>query len=139
MPPPWSRRIPRQTGRPMRIKLDENLPSELLTELRAAGHDAESVFSEGLTGAADGTVMRAAQREGRAVFTLDKGIGNSDRYPPEDYCGIVLFRCPTRERGAVLNFIRRQLKDLLTREVAGDLLVVSSARIRSRRESQGGN
>lgn len=123
----------------MRIKLDENLPSELLTELRAAGHDAESVFTEGLTGAADGTVMQAAQREERVVFTLDKGIGNSHFYPPEDYCGIILFRCPTRERGAVLNFIRRHLAALLNREVAGDLLVVSRVRIRSWLESQAGS
>ena len=123
----------------MRIKLDENLPRELLTELRAAGHDAESVFTEGLTGTADGTIMRAAQREERVVFTLDKGIGNSHLYPPEDYCGIILFRCPTRERGAVLNFIRRHLAALLTREVAGDLLVVSRVRIRSWRESQAGS
>lgn len=120
----------------MRIKLDENLPNELLTDLRAAGHDAESVFTEGLSGSLDGAVMQAAQSEQRAVFTLDKGIGNIRLYPPEHYSGIILFRCATRERGAVLNFIRQRLDTILQREVAGDLLVVSSQRVRSWRESQ---
>lgn len=120
----------------MRIKLDENLPHELLDDLRTAGHDAESVFTESLTGAIDRTVMQAAQREQRAVFTLDKGIGNISLYPPENYSGIILFRCPTRERGAVLNFIRRHLDHLLSREVSGDLLVVTTHRIRSWQESR---
>jgi hypothetical protein len=37
----------------MRFKLDENLPAELLTDLRVAGHDAETVPDEGITGAPD--------------------------------------------------------------------------------------
>ena len=37
----------------MRIKLDENLPAELVDDLAAMGHDADTVASEGLTGFAD--------------------------------------------------------------------------------------
>ena len=37
----------------MKFKLDENLPAELLADLRAAGHAAESVPDEGITGATD--------------------------------------------------------------------------------------
>ena len=37
----------------MRFKLDENLPVELVTDLRDLGHDADTVADEGLRGAAD--------------------------------------------------------------------------------------
>lgn len=35
----------------MKFKLDENLPVDLVSDLRQAGHDADSVPDEGLTGA----------------------------------------------------------------------------------------
>jgi predicted nuclease of predicted toxin-antitoxin system len=34
----------------MRIKLDQNLPSELVEILRKLGHDVEDVYAEGLGG-----------------------------------------------------------------------------------------
>ena len=37
----------------MKIKLDENLPASATAILRAAGHDVDTVVSEGLTGAPD--------------------------------------------------------------------------------------
>jgi len=44
----------------VRFKLDENLPVELVTDLRGLGHDAHTVTAEGLRGAADPAVMDAA-------------------------------------------------------------------------------
>ena len=32
----------------MKFKLDENMPAEIVTDLRAAGHEADSVTEEGL-------------------------------------------------------------------------------------------
>ena len=49
----------------MKFKLDENLPVELVTDLRGSGHDADTVGGEGLRGAADPTVVDAAS--GRAA------------------------------------------------------------------------
>jgi len=40
----------------VKLKLDENLPSELLDHLRSAGHDVMSVGEERLAGAADEVV-----------------------------------------------------------------------------------
>jgi Domain of unknown function (DUF5615) len=37
----------------MQIKLDENLPAELVDDLTALGHDVDSVESEGLAGSFD--------------------------------------------------------------------------------------
>lgn len=46
-PPSWYARrnwLPCST---MRVKRDENLPAELVEDLRALGHDVDSVLSEG--------------------------------------------------------------------------------------------
>lgn len=37
----------------MKFKIDENLPSELAADLRHLGHEADTVFDEGLLGAKD--------------------------------------------------------------------------------------
>ncbi len=37
----------------MKFKVDENLPAELLDDLRIAGHEAETVPEQGLSGAPD--------------------------------------------------------------------------------------
>jgi predicted nuclease of predicted toxin-antitoxin system len=49
----------------LRFKLDENLPVEILTELQQVGHEADSVFSEGLVGSPDPLVLQRASAEGR--------------------------------------------------------------------------
>ena len=41
----------------MRFKLDENLPVELLEDLRAAAHEADGLRDEGLIGAPDDVVL----------------------------------------------------------------------------------
>lgn len=103
----------------MKFKIDENLPTELVDDLRAAGHDAHTVPDEGLTGAPDSVVM-------------DRGIADPRSYAPERYAGIVLFRSAASGRGAVLAFVRRHLASLLQADLAGHLLVVSERGIRMR-------
>jgi predicted nuclease of predicted toxin-antitoxin system len=116
----------------MNFKLDENLPVELLTDLHATGHQAQSVHEEGLPGAPDPAVMEKVQSEHRIFLTMDKGIANARVYPPEHYAGIILFRPRSAGRGTVLTFVRRRLPMLLQADVAGHLLVVSERGIRIR-------
>jgi predicted nuclease of predicted toxin-antitoxin system len=116
----------------VKIKLDENLPAELLDDLRAAGCDATTVDEEGLTGAADDLLLEQVRREGRAIFTMDKGVADVRVYPPERYAGIVLFRPTSAGRGAVLAFVRANLAPILDHDISGRLLVVSDRGIRSR-------
>jgi len=61
----------------VRIKLDENLPVELVEDLQALGHEVDSVVSEGLAGQPDSIVADAARRRHRVLFTLDKGLATS--------------------------------------------------------------
>lgn len=116
----------------MKFKLDENLPTELLTDLRAAGHEAASVPEEGVAGASDSILLERVRQEGRILLTMDKGIADVRAYPPEDYAGIILFRPRASGRGAVLAFVRRHLRAILQVDLAGHLLVVTDRSIRLR-------
>lgn len=49
----------------MKWKLDENLPSELADDLRAAGHDADTVLGESIAGTDDESVAQPSARERR--------------------------------------------------------------------------
>ena len=93
----------------MKLKLDENLPVELLDDLRQAGHDGDSVQEEGIAGAPDDVVLARAKAEARVLLTLDKGIGDLRVYPLSQFSGIVLFRPPTSGREATRAFARKHL------------------------------
>ncbi len=116
----------------MRFKLDENLPVELVTDLRDLGHDADTVANEGLRGAADPAIVDAASAADRILFTLDKGIANLQRYPIHQHAGVVLFRLDTSGRGAVIAFVRERLHKVLEMHLAGRLTVVGPSGIRFR-------
>jgi predicted nuclease of predicted toxin-antitoxin system len=116
----------------VKFKLDEDLPVDPATDLPLAGHDADTVLDESLTGAANPMVVAAAPREGRVLMTLDKGIANLIQHPTNTHAGVVLFRPGTSGRTAVLAFVRSRLAELLVYELADRVTVVSERRIRVR-------
>jgi len=116
----------------VKFKPDENLPLELAEDLRALGHDADTVVSEGLGGSDDRLIVEASRAQDRVLLTLDKGIANVVRFPLGDHGGVVLFRPDTAGRRAVLSFVRARLSDLLVMELRGRLTVVTPSRIRIR-------
>jgi predicted nuclease of predicted toxin-antitoxin system len=118
----------------MRVKLDENLPDELAEDLRHLGHVVDTVTDEGLAGRADPFIADAARRDRRCLFSLDKGLGDIRRYPPEGYYGIVLFRFKRVGRITVRRGILRLLSEIEKREpLRGKLLVASDSGIRLRK------
>ena len=116
----------------MNFKIDENLPAEIATDLRAQGYEAETVVQEGLRGARDPIVLEKVRHEGRAFLTMDKGIANVRANPPDRYAGLVLFRPRSSGRGMVLAFVRRHLSAVLQIDLAGRLIVVTERGIRVR-------
>ena len=116
----------------MRFKLDENLPAELLDDLRTAGHEADALPEEDLTGAPDDVILERVRREGRVLLTMDKGIADVRAYPPQQYSGIVLLRPSSAGRGATLSFVRRHLALLFDRDLRGRLLVITDRGLRLR-------
>lgn len=97
------------------LKLDENLPPEAATLLRAAGHDVTTVAEQGLGGRPDRDVVRRCREERRAVVTLDLDFSNIRSYPPEDYSGLIVLRVGSQAKKNVLAVIA-SIIPLLDRE-----------------------
>lgn len=116
----------------MKFKIDENLPVEIVDEIRGLGHEGDTVFDEELSGFPDAKVLGAAEKGKRVLLTMDKGVANVRLYPPERFEGIVLFRPKRAGRLATIEFVRRHLSILLGTELAGRLIVITEAGIRIR-------
>jgi predicted nuclease of predicted toxin-antitoxin system len=93
-----------------RIKVDEDLPGEIATLLRAGGHDALSVFEQHLTGTTDDKLWPLIQAESRILFTADKGFGDVRAHPPATHAGVVLFRLPRESRAAYIRLVEGFMK-----------------------------
>jgi predicted nuclease of predicted toxin-antitoxin system len=100
--------------------------------LRTRGHDAQTVFEEGLRGHADPEIAAAAHREGRAVVTLDLDFGNIREYPPEEHRGLIVLRVADQSRRHVLRVMDHVIATLDSEPLDGHLWVVSEAGIRIR-------
>ena len=85
----------------MNIKLDENLPDRLVFELRALGHDVDTVRSEQLAGRNDDEVWRAAQAAGRFLITQDLDFSDVRRFTPGTHAGLLLMRLAQPGRNAL--------------------------------------
>ena len=116
----------------MRLKVDENLPTEVVDLLRAAKHDALTVAEEGLGGAEDAHRAATCQGEGRGLITLDVGFSNVRRYPPAATAGIVVLRLERQDKPRVLGVARRLLILLERGTLAGRLWIVDESRVRVR-------
>ena len=116
----------------MRFKIDENLHEDIAEALQIHGHDAETVWDEGLQGHPDPAIAEAARREGRVVVTLDLDFGNIREYPPEQYRGLIVLRVVNQSRGHILRVMERVIAVLDCAPLEGRLWVVSEAGIRIR-------
>ncbi len=116
----------------MRFKLDENLPIEIVEDLREAEHDIDSVYDEGLAGAPDEMVVAHALLESRILLTMDKGIGDLRGLAGSGSPGIVLFRPRATGRSSALAFVRRHLPAVLRSDIEGRLVIVSESSLRIR-------
>ncbi len=116
----------------MRFKVDENLHPDVAGELRRLGHDAMTVFDQGMQGSADENVAAVCQREARALVTLDLDFADVRAYPPQDYPGIVVLRPTNQNRAMMLQFVSRFVPLLSTAPLVGHLWIVDDSRVRIR-------
>ncbi|MBW3624393.1 MAG: DUF5615 family PIN-like protein [Armatimonadetes bacterium] len=116
----------------MKVKVDENLPAEVAELFRQAGHEADTVTEEGLSGEPDSVILDRVRREGRVLVTLDVGIADVRVYPPDQYHGIILLRLKNTGRSYVMEFLKKHLSAILQFDLPGHLLIVSENGIRYR-------
>lgn len=96
----------------MNIKLDENLPVDLVSIISAFGHDVDTVPGERLAGAPDSRVWDAAQSTQRFLITQDLDFSDVRRFAPGTHAGILLVRLRMPSRHALL----KRLQTLLASE-----------------------
>jgi predicted nuclease of predicted toxin-antitoxin system len=116
----------------MRFKVDENLPAEVAGLLSAVGHDAVTVAQERLGGAHDKRLLDVRRAEGRALVTLDLGLGNIRRYPPHDHAGVIVLRLERQDKPSVLHVLVRLVALLHREHIAGRLWIVDERGLRVR-------
>ncbi|HET6453593.1 MAG TPA: DUF5615 family PIN-like protein [Armatimonadota bacterium] len=117
----------------MRLKLDENLPARLAAVLQTLGHDADTTVAEGLAGADDDSVWRAAQSAERFLVTQDLDFSDIRKFEPGTHQGILVVRLREPGRQALTE---RLLAIFQTEDVEawlGCFVVATEHKIRIRR------
>ena len=116
----------------VKLKVDENLPAEVVTILAQAGHDAATVLDQGMGGAPDGQIAERCQKEGRAVVTLDADFADIRSYPPYNFPGLIVLRLRRQDKLHVLAVCERLATALSSGKLEGTLWIVEADRIRIR-------
>jgi hypothetical protein len=116
----------------MRVKLDENLPTQLKHLFTESGCDAATVLDEGLGGASDAALASACAEEQRVLLTQDLDFSDVRSYPPAEYSGIVVFRLASGARDSILDVGAFLIERMWESSPAGQLWIVEDLRIRIR-------
>ena len=118
---------------PVRLKVDENLPSQLAGLLTELGHDAVTVADQGWLGIADRDLWPGVQAEGRWLVTADKEFVDLRRYPPGSHAGVLLLRLAEQSRVDYLRLVETAVASLDLDNLAGAIVVVTDRGVRIRR------
>jgi predicted nuclease of predicted toxin-antitoxin system len=96
----------------MKVKLDENIPTQLAEILATLGHEADTVADEKLKGQPDPTIWQAAQDSERFLITQDLDFSDIRAFVPGSHHGVLLVRLGNPSRRALLE----RLKDIFAAE-----------------------
>jgi predicted nuclease of predicted toxin-antitoxin system len=114
----------------MRFKLDECVDVKLKRLFEAADHDAETVLSEEVAGAADRTLYDLCLREKRTLVTQDMDFSNRFILDPIPTEGIVVLRNPSQLLTDLAVLMEEAIGHISTEKPAGHLWVVGKSGIR---------
>ena len=115
----------------MKFKLDENLGHRWQALFSKAGHEADTVLDERMSGASDQSIYEVCRKERRCLVTLDLDFADVLRFPPWDTEGIAVLRPPKGQSQAMLeSLLRNLLRAIATESVSGTVWIVEVNRIR---------
>jgi predicted nuclease of predicted toxin-antitoxin system len=117
----------------VKIKLDENLPERLVSELQALGHDVDTVPSEHLAGRDDNEVWQAAQTVDRFLITQDLDFSDVRRFTPGTHAGLLLVRLTQPGRNALATRVAMLFATEHVDQWRGCLVVATGHKVRIKR------
>jgi predicted nuclease of predicted toxin-antitoxin system len=115
------------------IKLDENLPERLVSQLQAVGHDVDTVVSEHLAGRDDNEVWQAAQAVDRFLITQDLDFSDVRRFKPGTHAGLLLVRLAQPGRNALAARVAMLFATERVDKWRGCLVVATEHKVRVKR------
>jgi len=114
----------------MKFKLDECMDIRLITLFSDAGHDAKTVFEEGLSGESDKKIYSVSIAEKRILITQDMHFSNPFRFPPIPSEGILVIKNPTQLLRDAKYLVRNLISRLREEDPRGHLWVADDHGIR---------
>ena len=115
----------------MKFKLDENFGTRTIDIFRAAGHDAQTVVGEGLSGSNDLNLFETCCAEQRCLVSLDLDFSDVTRFSPKAAGGIIVIRVPRNPSVNLLeNLVRQFLGEFERTSLNKNLWIVEAGRIR---------
>ena len=121
---------------PPQIKVDEDLPEDVVRIFSEAGYIADTALQQGWGGSEDEDLWEHVQAESRWLVTADKGFGDVRTYIPGVYVGIVLLRAFIESRRRYIEWVQELVRSVHLAEVSGCLVVVTPRGIRIRRPAE---
>jgi hypothetical protein len=115
-----------------RLKLDQNVPERVATQLRELGHDACTVREQELAGTSDANRYRVCQAERRILVTFDIDFADLRTYPPESGCGTIVLRPSVQAARHVAQLVYLLAQTLAVSDPRGQLWIVEDDRMRVR-------
>ncbi len=115
------------------LLLDAGLPRGAAADLRASGWDVHHVADLGLGAARDEEILRAAERDGRAVVTLDNDFPHLLFLEGAAKPSVILLRMEGLDRPAAVQLLRSLLPQIDDDLRSGAIVSVdwSGARVRT--------
>ncbi len=116
----------------MNLKIDENLPVEVVQLLKDAGHNAVTVAVQNLTGTSDKNLAEVCRKEKRVLITLDTGFADVRKYPPDRFFGIIVMRMKQQDKQHVLGIFKEVINLFRKETLEQRLWIVEEDRVRVR-------
>ena len=117
----------------MNIKLDENLPHQLVQLLTDLGHDVDTVPDEHVAGRDDDVVWATAQTAGRFLVTQDLDFSDARKYAPGTHHGLLLVRLPQPGRSALAERVSTLFRTEAVETWKGCVVSATPRKVRVRR------